>query len=762
MLLAVVLALTLSVQVFAVSGGTGEELYQNRTQLAQGLTYTNTIYSNSTYGREESFALELAPDSQVYPLVMACDTIYGGFTITNCIAYAESLGYNVVAAINTDFFNSSKVPLGMVVENGIYKSSASGQDAVAFLPDGKTQVVRNPEVTITLTNHGSEDNAANQGQSVSLTNLNKMRMSTGGMYLYSSAFSTVSTRTTGDGWNVRFRILGGELTTAGTMELEVVECVDSSTPVAIGDEYLVLTAAASGGWRANYEKFAVGDRVTLQTVCSDPVLAAAEQVTGCGDILVSNGQVTDPDGWDSALVNVNPRTVLGIKEDGTLLMYVVDGRKSNYSNGVSLQMLANEMAAEGCTDVVNLDGGGSSAMSVRLPGYEDCKTVNQPSDGAERACGSYLLLVTDKEKDGRAESLHILEDGNLLLAGSSMNLNPVASDDGLAPAELPKDVSIRADLGTVTDGVYYAPETGGMDTLTLRSPTTGAEGTGSVHVVDQVSGLSVKTQSGENVTSLRLEPEQTVQLAPSVYQYGRPVLSTLDAYTYTVTGDIGTVNETGLFTASGTYGATGSIEIVGGNQSVTIPVTVQGVFADVVGTWAEPYVTRLQNLGIVSGTTATTYSPDATLRRGDFMLMLYNAVGRPEVTGEGTFSDITGGEYYATAVTWAAQNGIAAGYDDGGFHPEGTLTREDAFAFIYRALKVLNVSYTDGDLSVLDSFTDSGELAEYARTPAATLISLNVVSGADGKLTPKTDLTRAQMARMVCSALDLASTVSNG
>lgn len=756
LLLTLALMLTLALPAFAAENGSGTEVYGNTSQLAPGLTYTNTIYDNKTFGREESFALELSPDSAVYPMVMACDTIYGGLTLSGCIAYAESLGYHVVAAVNTDYFNSTKVPLGMVVENGVYKSSPTGEAAVLFLPEGKTQVVKEPQVEITLTNHGSDTDPTHNGQTVSLTNFNKTRTASGGMVLYSEYFSTVSTRTSGEGWNVRFRVVEGEeMTPAGTLELEVVECLEGSAPVAIGEDHLVLTAHADSGYRANFEKFSVGDRVTLQTTCSDPALAAAEQVTGCGNVLVENGMVTDPAAWDKDIAGVNPRTVLGVKADGTLLLYVIDGRKANYSRGVSLEMIANELKALGCVDAVNLDGGGSSAMSVQLPGNASCITVNSPSDGKERSCGAYLLLVSDEKQTGRPAYLHLQQDGALILAGSSMDLSSLATDKGLYPVTAPNDVSLKAQRGTVQNGVYQAPNVAGTDTVTLRSPTTGADGTGSIHVVDRVSGLSVKDEEGRSITAITVEPGETVQLTPNVYQYGRSVVSTRNAFTYTVEGDVGAITADGLFTAGEQYGLSGSVTITGGGQTVTLPVKLPVVFEDMKGSWAEEFVTSLQERGIVNGTSEKTFSPDATIRRGDFMLMLYNAAGKPEFTGDSGFTDVPADAYYATAVAWAKEQGIAAGMGDGLFDPAGTLTREQAFAFICRALPILNVTYTDADPATLDSFSDSADLAEYARTPAATLVSLQVVSGSDGKLTPKAELTRAQMARILYAALEL-------
>ena len=72
-----------------------------------------------------------------------------------------------------------------------------------------------------------------------------------------------------------------------------------------------------------------------------------------------------------------PRTALGIKKDGTLLMVVVDGR-SNNSAGLTLAELATYMLRLGAREAVNFDGGGSSVMAI------NGLVVNKPSDGKER------------------------------------------------------------------------------------------------------------------------------------------------------------------------------------------------------------------------------------------------------------------------------------------------------------------------------------------------------------------------------------------
>ncbi len=82
---------------------------------------------------------------------------------------------------------------------------------------------------------------------------------------------------------------------------------------------------------------------------------------------------------DSTVSILHPRSALGFDESGKwLLLMVVDGRQKGYSEGVSLHELAKLFKAEGCTQSINLDGGGSSIMLIQYPGGE-IKTVNRPS-----------------------------------------------------------------------------------------------------------------------------------------------------------------------------------------------------------------------------------------------------------------------------------------------------------------------------------------------------------------------------------------------
>lgn len=119
-------------------------------------------------------------------------------------------------------------------------------------------------------------------------------------------------------------------------------------------------------------------------------------VVGGYDILVNEGVVntephTDNDGSGNA-----PRTMIGVKEDGTFFLCMVDGRQSGYSVGISVAKEAQLAKALGAVYALELDGGGSTTVIVRID--DELTLRNQPSDGSMRRVSNAVLLV-EKEKE---------------------------------------------------------------------------------------------------------------------------------------------------------------------------------------------------------------------------------------------------------------------------------------------------------------------------------------------------------------------------
>ena len=740
----------------------GREVYTNTQWLADNLSYTNTISYSDTAERGESYSVALVGKGDAYPIVTKGDTVYGTLTLTKAVNYMESLGVNVLAAVNSDFFSmSTGVPMGIVIEDGEYISSPSERPAVCFSGNGGVSVVESPSVLISLRNNGGSLDSDNRGKTTSFSHLNKFRVDTGGMYLLTEHFSTVSTRTSSPGWFLKFKVLEGTLSVSGKMTLQVVGKQESDGSMNIEPGHMILTSAHQGGYGEEYDKFDVGDTVTLTTSCNQEALVKARYASGGGDILVSNGSKTHSSGWDSALLSRAPRTAFGVRKDGSIVSYVIDGRNPQHSVGMTMNELADEMLKQGCVYAVNFDGGGSSALSVRLPGDVRNTVVSMPSDGAERGCSTYIMFVTDARPDGAARNLSLANDGAVVLAGSSIDLGIAATDKGYMPVAAPSVVHASTSAkGASVEGLRYtAGMSAGIDVIELYSPSTGsrgvAYGTGSIFVITQPTSISAARRgSRAPVTSVQLEPGETLELNMTAMYFDRYVTAQPLSFTYTISGNIGEMTEPGVFKAGASMFQSGSLTISAGTASAVVRIEIGG-FTDISGHWAKEYVEYLTQNGITKGISATEYGASAEMRRADYILMLYRAAGEPRFSNKGEYSDVVRSDYYAKAMAWARSVGITESTEDNLFYPQAPIERQDAFTFTYRALEILGKEYTDGDWDQLADFPDADTLDEYALIPTMTLIKLGVVEGMDGIISPHSTLTRAQMAKILAVTLQL-------
>ena len=90
--------------------------------------------------------------------------------------------------------------------------------------------------------------------------------------------------------------------------------------------------------------------------------------------------------------------------------------------------------------------------------------------------------------------------------------------------------------------------------------------------------------------------------------------------------------------------------------------------------------------GITTGTSSTTFSPNATVTRGQTVTFLYRFAGQPAVSGSSSFTDVNSSDYYAAAVQWAKEQGITSGTSDTTFSPSNDCTRGQIVTFLYRQL----------------------------------------------------------------------------
>lgn len=715
-----------------------------------GLTYNNTI-ATTTSGRLESFSAELDPFSSLQPILLqGTDTVCGGATIDQAVARAQDMGYRVYAAINADYFDTATgIPLGIVIENGVYKCSSATATSALVIGENGVSLCDAPEVSMTLT-------SLTTGNVVIPHHFNRLRVPTGGAYLLNADFSADTTRTSTSGWFVRFRLTEhADLGVSSALTMQVTEVLRSDQPLTIGEDEYVLTADDNSWLSEMFESFQVGDLYLLETSCTDPALASAQWAGGTGAVLVQNGAVTDKSTWLYADTTRAPRSALGMRADGTLLLYAADGRQSSYSVGLTLDDLADELLARGCEWAVNLDGGGSTALSVWIPGKTGADVQNSPSAGSLRACASYLMLVGDEQGDGLPHALAPTETGLCVLAGSSVTLpDAVIVDNALTPLGIERDtLSFYSafGLGSIRDGVYTAGMDTGSDILILHSERLDVSGTMQLHVVDTLSSLQIHAgDSAANLSSLSLNPGDTVQLSVTGTYFGREALRSTEGVTFTVSEQLGTVDETGLLTISPTAAAGGELTVSVGGLTKTIPIQLLSAHLDVPGDhWAFSAVDFCYRNGIVNGISPSEFGPNYLIRRADFVLMLYNALGKPTVSTPCTFTDVAETDYFYTAMAWAQEQGLVNGVGNDLCLPNDPITREQAFTVLHKALPLLALDCPDAPLSVLSDFSDAAQISEYALTHTATLVAQGIVNGTNGVLNPKGNLTRAEMAALV-------------
>ncbi len=133
-----------------------------------------------------------------------------------------------------------------------------------------------------------------------------------------------------------------------------------------------------------------------------------------------------------------------------------------------------------------------------------------------------------------------------------------------------------------------------------------------------------------------------------------------------------------VLNASGNKVASGTLRIiVGGDASTFSDVSMNAYYAQAV-TWAVQQ-------GVTTGTSNTTFSPASSVTRAQAVTFLWRSRGKPQAGSMNPFSDVAPDEYYTQAVLWAVQQGITTGTSDTTFSPDATLTQDQMITFLCRA-----------------------------------------------------------------------------
>ncbi|MBS7308764.1 MAG: phosphodiester glycosidase family protein, partial [Oscillospiraceae bacterium] len=421
-LLSLTLLLTLAPTALA-SEALGDDLDLRSTTLNRGAELGEGTFWSNTFSdlRQENYVV-YTPNTSVTPIVTYGDYTTATSTVSAAAKRLEEQGLRVVAGINGDYYDTlNGAPLGTVMTDGVLRVASASNYAVGFRADG-TAILGAPALAMQV-------ESANT--SFSIAAVNQVRYSYGGIYLYTYDFNARrSTGTNAAGYDVVCSAVDGRLSIGEALTLTVDEILPEATDTAVPEGKYVLTANLLSGEEnlALLRALAVGDTLTVTVRAADEGWNDVDYMIGALYQLVENGEVCK-----GLAAGAAPRTAIGQKADGSLVLYTIDGRRKGYSIGASLTQVAQRMIELGCVTALSLDGGGSTTLCVTLPEDGNAGVYNTPSEGSLRAVTNHIFLVASNKPSGTLDHIALRTESDRVLAGAQVLLRAAAIDTNYLP-----------------------------------------------------------------------------------------------------------------------------------------------------------------------------------------------------------------------------------------------------------------------------------------------------------------------------------------
>lgn len=455
----------------------------------------------------------------------------GTETVSKQAGKKFSTDSRVIGAINGDFF---------------YTNELKGLPSGTSIIDGEIKTAL-PESTIFgVTDKGNcfidvlkmEASAQIKDKSYPIIGVNRVRWDNQ-LILYTPAFAGF-TNTKGSGTEVVLKgiefPIRGNTTYTGYVHTVLKEVKNAEIP----QDGVVLSGHGKAAEFLN--KLKEGDEVSFSVNFSRGNVKYA--VSG-NTRLLKNSQVTAEQIEKVADAKVrHPRTAIGIK-GGKVIMVAVDGRQKGYSDGMTLYELSEYLLGQGIENAINLDGGGSTSMIVRTQGSFTPALVNSPSDGRERSISNSIQIVSYAPQ---SKPVHIRFNQNTLRIYKNSTFTPsaYALDQYYNRVDVEANqikYSLSKGIGKIDEkGVFTAANTAGKGFI--EGSSGGTNGRIEVQVYDKVASLKLDT------SYVSLDPGQKAQLQVKAYdEQGQEIVISPSAVKWSVTGEIGTVDKDGVFTA---------------------------------------------------------------------------------------------------------------------------------------------------------------------------------------------------------------------
>ncbi len=708
--------------------------------------FENVILSDqSGVGEQREYYAVYTPNKNTTPIIVSGDTLFGKMTISEAASYMEQNGLRPMLGINASYFSlETGAAMGHTISDGrVFQKDSESLMGIGFLEDGSAFI---SPLKIKV-------NISTKRGDVQVDNVNKINFATlSGITLFTPDFGYES-KNEREVLSIVLDVSENELKIGTEFEatVKLKETKTGASSLNDGEMVIELNTSSLYDYHKNLMN-ALTDgeiiKISVEAEGDERWMDAKEALASYGETLIEDGKKNTKFSSGAA-----PRTAVGVRKDGNVIFYAIDGRQKGISYGLQLKSLATRMEELGCVDAINLDGGGSTMISGVYPGADNISVINSPSDKAERKVSNFIFLKSNLERTGILKSIHTTPYMEKYLSGTSIPLQSVGVDTAYYKTDLGSVVYEVDGESKISENILTLLGNGEV----LITSKSGDVETVSKNFVYDTPDIKVKA-NGKMVDTITLKDGESVDLSFEAYKGNSRLIADESLFLAVSDENIGHI-ENGKFYGAAKSTTNGYITVTAAKSERKIPVTVVGenIFSDTEKHWAKDMISFLADKGVVSGyktETAMEFRPSNSITRAEAAVMLAKSLGLDIEKYKGEESP-----YLDTIPTWAKGsvnalsklNYISGKQTEKGiiFAPNDLITREELASIIARTCQDIGEEAEIG-------FLDISEISAWALPHIKRLVNLGIISGSlDNTVMPKKEISRGETAVMLYKLMNI-------
>lgn len=505
--------------------------------MGQGLVlnYNKFLSDQTSVGNQSEYYAEYTPNSSAVPVVLTGEAIYGKRNATEAIEYMKNNNMVPMLGINASYFSfQTGIPMGHVITDGVVTSKDNRTlVGIGFRKDS----------TAFIENMYIETNATfGENYVLQIPHINKfISADTQMLTLFTPDFGK-KTGTSTETFNVVLENVTDKVRIGAEFDCTIGKVFKSNEPVDIKDGQYILSVNTSGNqWAITLmNEMREGEKITIKTTAGNEIWNEAYNgLASEGERLLTNGNVTQ--GLEKG---ASPRVAVGIKENGNVIFYVIDGRQPGHSYGAKKETVAKRLKELGCVDAINLDGGGSATMAGVYPGCDNSAIINSPSEGSLRNVTNFIFIKNVEKPSGIPKTAYIYPYTGNILSGSTIKLDVKTVDENYYPTEVDNVIYTCNERASVSDNGELTVF--GEGTINVGANVSGISASATYNAYVTPDNIRLyNAQKSSELTQIDVIQGDKIELKAEAYYDSAKLISSNNAYRWSVSDTDISVDENG-------------------------------------------------------------------------------------------------------------------------------------------------------------------------------------------------------------------------